>query len=379
MIGGLKKLAMTVLLGILLVSLSGFAPAQAPTPQASDLLVRITQVDTSKFPAVTVYVSVTNAAGEPVEVSASRFVLRENGVVMKAEDVQATGDIGPLTTMLVMDVSGSMSHAGKLEAARAAARAYVDQSRPKDLIGLLAFNTNLDYLQPLTSNHEAVVKAIDGLKPKGDTAMYDALARAIDLMEAVSGRKAVIVMTDGLDNRSKISPQEVIRMIGPEGLSISVIGLGEPEQSTSALASLDEGALSALAEEAGGVYGYANDADSLRALYERYGRALHSEYAIQYTSLSKLRDGVNRSLSVTLEGTGGASTSAEIKESYNPGGLVPEVAKPASWGLFLALIVGVLVLLIVPKLVSLVFSPVRERLKSGVKTVKKEPRVKLKS
>ena len=74
--------------------------------------------------------------------------------------------------MLVMDVSGSMNHAGKLPAAKSAARAYVDQSRPQDYIGLVAFNTRIDYLQPLTSKHEKLHEAIEGLKADKDTAMY---------------------------------------------------------------------------------------------------------------------------------------------------------------------------------------------------------------
>lgn len=383
-----RKLNILSLMGFLLFSLTGFAPiesfpAQDATPQPEGPTVRITQVDTSQFPSVTVYVSVTNAAGEPVQVSPSQLVLQENGVEVTPEDIQATGDIGPLTTMLVIDISGSMNHAGKLEAAKAAARAYIDQSRPKDVTGVLTFNTQVEYLQPLTSDRQALITAIEGLEAQEDTAMYDTLARAIELLQAVTGRKAVIVMTDGLDNRSKVSPQEVIRMIGPEGLSISVIGLGEPDQSTSALSSLDEAALSALAEEAGGVYGYANNAESLRGLYERYGRALQSEYAITYTSSFKLRDGVNRALSVSLKNSTGGG-SATTSENYNPGGLVPEVAEPASWGVYIAIAAALLALLAVPKLIGLVGSAVGKKPKGKVKLVGKAPtkrnqRIKLKN
>lgn len=348
------KFLYVVLLACLFVALSGFSPIEGNFVQGGQAEVRITQVDTSQFPKVTVYVSVTDASGEPVPVSPSQLVIKENGEPMTIEEVSAEGDIGPLATMLVMDVSGSMNHAGKLEAAKNAARTYVNQTRPGDMIGLLAFHSELEYTQPITKNRQAVLEAIENLKALEDTAMYDALELAIQYLEAVSGRKAIIVLTDGLDNRSRISPQELLQRIGPEGLSISAIGLGVADQSTSALSSLDEGALKAMAEQAGGAYAYAEDAESLQAIYERYGRALQSEYAITYTSPSTLRDGVNRALTVTLsDGEGGEIASApEAKTGeYNPGGLLPEVANPGSWGLFILLIGGLALLLLIPILI----------------------------
>jgi len=368
-----------VITSLLLLTLSGFSKGQANLAQEYPS-AKITQVDTSQFPVVTVYISVVDSAGEPVAVSPSQLVIRENGIVMTPDDIGSTGDSDPLVTMLVMDISGSMNHADKINSAKGAARAYIDQSRPKDLIGLVSFETEIEYVQPLTSNHTSVETAINDLKVQGDTAMYDALARSIEFMEAVTGRKAIIVMTDGLDNRSKISPQEVLQMIGPEGLSISTIGLGIPDHSTSALSSLDEAALSALAEQAGGAYGYANDEESLRKLYELYGRALQSEYYITYTSPSTLRDGINRALSVSLDGNSSntAITSNDTQGKYNPGGLIPEVTNPATWGIFLALVVGLALLLLVPLLIR----TVRYQLQSKKGIIgsgsKKKSRIKLK-
>jgi VWFA-related protein len=375
-----------LLVCISLIFLTGFKPAnhvnasRRAAPEAGKLNARITQVDTSNFPKVTVYVSVTDAAGEPVSISPSRLVLLENGEPVKLDEIGGSGEIGPLATMLVMDVSGSMNTVGKLQAAQTAARSYVDQARPQDLVGLIVFNTRIDYVQPLTGNHQKLFEAIDGLKAKDDTALYDALARSIEFLEAVSGRKAVIGLTDGMDNRSKLSPQELIQMIGPAGLSISLIGLGDPSKSTGSLSGLNEPALKALAAEAGGVYGYAKDAESLRKLYELYGRALQSEYTLTYTTPSKLRDGINRSLSVSISDKENKVGSTGKPVEYNPGGLVPEVATPASWWVFLALLGGIALLLLVPAILSKVFShpKVRDRIKLGP-IRKGSSRIKLKS
>jgi VWFA-related protein len=350
--------------GICLILLANLAFIASPAQAGDDLVVRITQVDTSQFPHVTVYVSVTDADGEPAEVESSRLTLSENGVEMTPESITGVGEMeNPLTTLLVMDVSGSMNTNDKLEAAKDAARAYVRQMRPNDQAGLMTFNTSIKQVQNVTTDSSQLLNAIKKLKAKDDTAMYDALMQAIDNLQPYAGRKAIIVLTDGMDNRSQSDAAQVIAKIGPAGLSISTIGLGDPAHTSGTLSGLDEPALSALAQTAGGVYGYANDSASLTKLYERYGRALQSEYAITYSSPSTLRDGVNRALSVSLK-AGKAGSAAVEGSTYNPGGLVPEVTQPASWGVFFGLLGVLLVLLLLPTIVSK-FMARREAKSSG--------------
>lgn len=144
------------------------------------------------------------------------------------------------------------------------------------IAGLLTFNTEVKYIQIITGDHAALIKAIDGLNAQNDAA---------DMLKDVSGRKAIIVMTDGLDNMSKVNADQVILTIGPSGLSISTIGLGNPSE-TGLNSGLDETSLKSLAERAGGVYGYVNDLEMLTNLYERYGRALQGEYSVTYTHIT---------------------------------------------------------------------------------------------
>jgi VWFA-related protein len=340
-------------LTILSLLLSAFAPQHSAIAAIDPWNVRITQVDTSSFPEVTVYVSVTDTNGEPVEINPSKLVLSENGVEIDPQSIRGVGELEePLTTLLVLDISGSMNSEDKLQTAKNAAKAYIQQTRPNDQFGLLVFNTQIKLVQPLTQERDLILAAIDTLKADDDTAMYDALVQGIEILAPMDGRKAIIALTDGMDNRSHYNPLQVIQRIGPAGLSISTIGLGDPAYSYGTLAGLDEAALTSLAEEAGGVYGYANDADSLRNLYQLYGRALQSEYAITYLSPSTLRDGVNRSLQVTLQNSAAAAALFEATD-YNPGGLVPEVAQPASWMLFFSILVFLLLLLVLPSLLRI--------------------------
>jgi Ca-activated chloride channel homolog len=344
MVKWLKQLRWLILPAALAIAI---APAPVLAQTAEPLTVHITQVDTSAFPTVTVYISVTNAAGEPAPVNLDRIRLYENGKRMKLDSIAGIGQSEPLTTMLVMDISGSMKYSQKLESSKAAAIAYVNQMRSGDEAGLVTFDTQITYVLPTTSDHDRLKAAINSLQTGSDTAMYDAVYEAIDLLQNLSGRKAVIILTDGMDNRSKHTAQEVIERIGPAGLSISTIGLGNPADKTATLSGIDEPALRNLAEQAGGTYGFANDPAALKALYEQYGRALQSEYVITYTSPAALRDGLNRSLSVSLTEDIPALAG---ESSYNPGGLVPETAASpsASWPLFVGLLIVLAAMLFAP-------------------------------
>jgi len=326
------------------------ALAQTPTPAPQ---IRITQVDTSKFPQVTVYVSATDASGQPVGVDPSTIQISENGQVMKTTIAKGIGEatntkgLGQLTTMLVIDISGSMATANKLTQAKAAAKAYVDQMRPGDQAGLIAFDTHVEVNQPVTADHQTLTQTIDSLQPGSDTAMFDAVVKAEQDMANVNGRKAILLLTDGMDNRSKNNTDAVINAIGPSGLTISTIGLGNPQDAKS-LQGIDETTLKSLAQRAGGIYSFEPDPSQLASLFQQYGTALQNEYALTYTSPSTLRDGINRSLSVSLNG--GSAVSIESK--YNPGGVLPEVASQ-NWMLFGGILVVLLVLLAIPFLINL--------------------------
>jgi VWFA-related protein len=318
--------------------------AQEAEPQ-----IRITQVDNSQFPQIVVYVSVTNAAGEPVGVDPATIQIYENGELMQPVEIQGggetVGEVIPVTTMLVVDISGSMDKNDKLAAAKDAAKSYVSQMRPEDQAGLIAYDTQVYMVQPVTADKAVLTSAIDGLQTGSDTAMYDALIEAEKALEAVSGRKAIIVLTDGMDNQSHSTLEDVIAGIGEEGLTISAIGFGDV--GTVGQAGLNEAALRSLAEQAGGIYGYVTDSEALKGLYQQQSRVLQSEHRITYISPATLRDGINRSLTVAL-----TDVAVSTESQYNPGGVLPEVSA-SSWRLFAILLAGLLVLLFAPMLLGL--------------------------
>jgi Ca-activated chloride channel homolog len=340
-----------------------------PTVESVGLYtLQITQIDTTDFPLIDVYVSVQNENGEPVIINTEKIQLLENGQPVPNQDIQGASDAGPLTTILLMDNSGSMNYADKLVSAKEVAKEYVDQMRAGDQVGVITFNTEVVTVQEITNDQEALASAIDSITAGSDTALYDALVYTVDTVNPLPGRKAIIVLTDGMDVQSTATPDEALARIGFGGLSISTVGFGQvPEEGEDAddYAGIDEITLQYMADNAGGDYGYAENREQLFNIYNRIRRALQSEVVISYTTPLSLRDGVLRALTVKLAdryvGVGG-----ESQTQFNPGGLVPEVAQPASWLLF-AIILAVLVLLL---LVPIVLRMIRNQKPAKKKKVK---------
>ena len=330
------------LIPLLMLFFTPAALAQESGPQ-----IHITQVDKSKFPQVTVYVSVVNEKGEPVGIDPSTIQIQENDQAMQLTNVSGgsnAAEIVPATTMLVIDISGSMDKNGKLGAAKDAAKAYIAQMRPGDQAGLMTYDTQTYYVQPITSDTTALVNAIDGLVTGSDTAMYNSLVEAEKNLETINGRKSIIVLTDGLDNKSQSTVDDVITGIGQSGLTISTIGFGDA--ASRGQVGLDEAKLKLLSEKTGGLYSFAGDANALSAVFQQYGQVLQSEYALTYISPTSLRDGINRGLTVSLNGSSAATSSR-----YNPGGLLPEVTAQ-SWRMFIAILAVLLLLLALPFVAS---------------------------
>ena len=131
----------------------------------------------------------------------------------------------PISMGIVVDTSGSMSW--KLEAAEAALQHFVGTLNPRDQVFLTAFSTRTFLLQDFTDNPAALNRAIGILHANGETALYDAVVQGLQKVE--QGRwpkKALLVMTDGMDNASSNSLNDAILAGRRGGVLIYTVGLG---------------------------------------------------------------------------------------------------------------------------------------------------------
>jgi Ca-activated chloride channel family protein len=339
-----RTFCITMWFCIAVLTLVGFFVTVLEARAEGPVTVQVVQVDKARFPEVDVYVSVTDADGRPVkDFRPEDFSLEEDGQPVSLTHVSRAGEQGPVTAVLVIDKSGSMNHANKMRAAREATIAFVQLMRPGDVTGVIAFNTQVTTIQPLTDDKESLIEAIEGIEAVDDTAMYDALHEASAMLEPVSGRKAIIVVTDGMSNSDQRTREETLTLVGEQGISIYTIGLGDPSQGTETYAGIDEPTLKAIAEESGGIYTFAPNPEDLRSLYELLSLRIQNEYKLSYRSPNRLRDGTNRTVAVVVAAPSG---STEVTAAYNPGGVIPEVEPRSTWGLF-GLIFAVLAFLLV--------------------------------
>jgi len=152
------------------------------------------------------------------------LTIYEDGIQRSVLGLQRDTDT-PVSIGIVVDTSGSMSW--KLAAAVAALQHFVRTLNPSDQVFLTAFSDRSFLLQDFTDNQAALNRAIGILHAGGETALYDAVVQGLQKVE--QGRwpkKALLVMTDGMDNKSSNSLNDAIQAARRAGVLIYTVGLG---------------------------------------------------------------------------------------------------------------------------------------------------------
>ncbi len=148
----------------------------------------------------------------------------EDGIERPVLGLQRDTDT-PITIGIVVDTSGSMEW--KLAAAKAALAHFVGTLNPRDQAFMVAFSSKSFLLQDFTDNPTSLDRAINMLHANGQTALYDAVVLGLQKVE--TGRwpkKALLVMTDGMDNTSSHTLDDAIEAARRAGVLIYTVGLG---------------------------------------------------------------------------------------------------------------------------------------------------------
>jgi len=150
------------------------------------------------------------------------FEVLDGGTSRRIADFRA--DIAGLSVAVLFDVSGSME--GQLKTAREAATHVLSWMGEADEVAIYTFDTHLDERVPFTAGVKTVPQVMDRVVPFGATSLHDAIAAtARKVGEREGRRRAVVVLTDGADNWSKLSPSEVSGLASAIDVPVYIFGI----------------------------------------------------------------------------------------------------------------------------------------------------------
>jgi Ca-activated chloride channel family protein len=219
---------------------------------------------------VEVYVSVTSREGAPVgDLAREDFVVLDNGVEQPIE-VFARGDF-PLSVVLAIDRSFSMN-GPPLRLAREGAAGFLRALRPEDLALIVAIGTGVEAFGELSADRSGQEAALDNLVPWGTTSLHDAILEVLDRVEQGSGRRAVIILSDGQDRYSTATQADVVARVR-EG-DVLVYGI--------TLAAQPSPLFTTLADLSGGRSFHVTRAEALAGVFATISRELRTQYLLGY-------------------------------------------------------------------------------------------------
>ena len=274
---------------------------QQPKSAASQGTVPIFTADTR---LVVCHTTVVDKAGKLVtNLKQDAFTVTENDVkqdilLFKREDI-------PVSMGLIIDNSGSMR--SKRASVEAAALALVKDSNPDDEVFIVNFNddafidnpNNQDFL----TNVDEMKEALTRIDSRGGTAMRDAIAKSIEwLKKAHKEKKVLVVVTDGVDNASTKSLEDLVRDARQSDVLIYSVGLLTDEEKRSAASARRQ--LNALAEATGALTYYPKELSEVDPIAHQVARDIRSQYTIAYKPTNDALDGTYRKIKITVKAGG---------------------------------------------------------------------------
>lgn len=199
----------------------------------------------------------------------------------------------PVSWTILLDGSGSMGLAGKMDAAKAAINALVARRKEGDDFALFVFDSqgHAKEMVPFTENPAAISRALDVVKPWGKTAFFDALAEMPARSElGRNASRAIILLSDGIDNASNVTLPDIEKQM--EGLSIPIYAFGLREPGETRLTAISEemaniDLLDELAAATGGKLFIGNRPEQLASAMNSMEKVLRAQYLLGFAPTGK--------------------------------------------------------------------------------------------
>lgn len=214
------------------------------------------------------------------EVEVSKFTL------IPAQEVENNTQ---MSVELVVDISGSMDGT-PLEDTKKAVNNFIQNLDTDIQVGVVAFDHEAYVIAPISRDHTTAVREVNGLYAMGGTSIYSGLAMAAEQLENTSGRKIIILMSDGED-ASYID--ELLEELNRKNIIVYTIGFGGTNVEY----------LSNIATTCGGKFIYADTSDMLSEIYAAVGSYMVNDYILEFTAETDIDD-FDRILKIVLDQEG---------------------------------------------------------------------------
>lgn len=292
---------------------STVAPTQTPAPVRPP----VKEVERPQDPEeklvietdlVPLRVTVTDQQGRSIrQLKKEDFKVYENGVEQTID--YFSSEKAPASWGLVLDRSGSM--AGMIQDVYRAALHIIDEGTEQDEMFIVTFNDRAELIEDFTTDRHRLENSILGLRAGGSTALYDAVAFALDHIRQGKHKKRVLmVLTDGEDNMSQLKFRKLVARAEEEGVLIYTVGMFDAMDGMRRAMGGGGGAsgeLEKLAEVTGARAHFPTDIEGCRKSMREIAREVSQQYTLGYYPSDKAHDGKWRAIRIVVGQEAGKS------------------------------------------------------------------------
>ena len=289
-----------------------------------NLEIQVVQVDTSDYPKVKIYLDIRDKTTDevPSDLKKGYFCLEEktgssNFERMTITEAAQLDQKEALNINMVADVSASMNGT-PLVKAKDIMNHFLDsvQFNIGDKVELTTFSTGVQQAVEFTDDKSAISQKISGLTTDNMTSLYDALFAAVNTTAVQDGAKCVVAFTDGKDNYSQCSANDVIEVAKKYKIPVFIIGIGS---------TINTSELQRIGSETNGFYRNINSIDNMADIYQEIYRQQKEMYMVQYNTAGNNKS-TSRQITVEYQDRkiGGKGSS-----SYDPDTLMSATGSTA--------------------------------------------------
>jgi Ca-activated chloride channel homolog len=222
-----------------------------------------------------------------------------------------------ISIRILFDTSGSMKN--KIRRSAQAARVFLRTANPQDEFFLIEFNEHPKLVVGFTNDPDLLYHRLVRARPFGRTSLLDAVHLAsVQLKKARNTRKAILIVSDGGDNRSRLTASQVKSEVLESDMQLYAIGIFDDEASRKRTPEEKKGPglLEELAVKTGGSHYRVDFLDQLDEVAERVSNDLRNGYLLGYSSNNPERDGKYRRVRVRLDSIGETTLRTYYRNGY---------------------------------------------------------------